>query len=63
MNKKIKMLFALIGMTISLFVFNGCNNTAINKNNQMKTGIIGALAEEVSLLKQEMKIEKTTTIS
>lgn len=59
MNKKVQMLFVLIGMTIGLFAFNSCNNTA----KDIKTGIIGALAEEVSLLKQEMKIEKTTTIS
>ena len=58
MNKKTKILFIFICMTLLLPVFNGCNNT-----NKDKTGIIGALAEEVALLKQDMKILKTTTVS
>ena len=62
MNKKIKMLFVFVCMTF-LLPLSGCSSTATNKSNQIKTGIIGALAEEVSLLKQDMEISKTTTIS
>jgi adenosylhomocysteine nucleosidase len=63
MNKKIKILFVLIAMTMGLLIFDDCNGADINESKGIKTGIIGALAEEVSLLKQDMKISKITTIS
>ena len=59
MNRKKHILFIFVCMTFLLPIFSGCNK----KNNQIKTGIIGALAEEVALLKKEMKETKTTTIS
>ena len=63
MNKKIKILSALVCIIFLLPVFNGCSNSAYNKSNQIKTGIIGALDEEVTLLKEEMKDTKTTTVA
>ena len=62
MNKKINMV-ALIAVIIGLFVFYGCSSTTISNSKQIKTGIIGALAEEVTLLKEKMSDIKTTTIS
>ena len=44
-------------------VFDGCSSTTISNSKQIKTGIIGALAEEVTLLKEKMSDIKTTTIS
>ena len=49
MNRKIKTLFIFICMTFLLSVFSGCSRTSDNKSGQIKTGIIGALAEEVTL--------------
>ena len=63
MNRKTNILFVFIWFTFLLPVFSGCNSTAANKSGQIKTGIIGALAEEVALLKDEMKDTKTTTVS
>jgi adenosylhomocysteine nucleosidase len=58
MNKKI-----LIAVIIGLFVFDGCSSTTISNSKHIKTGIIGAMDEEVSLLRNEMKISKTTTVA
>ena len=63
MNKKINILFPLIAIIIGLFVFDGCSSTTISNSKHIKTGIIGALAEEVTLLKEEMSDIKTTTIA
>ena len=63
MNKKIKILSVLVCMTFLLPVFSGCSSTSANKSGQIKTGIIGALDEEVTLLKEEMKDTKTTTVA
>ena len=50
-------------MTFLLSVFSGCSRTSDNKSGQIKTGIIGALAEEVTLLKEKMSDTKTTTVA
>ncbi len=63
MNKKIKILFILICTTFLPPAFSACSNTTANSIGHIKTGIIGALDEEVTLLKQGMKISKTTTIA
>lgn len=63
MNRKIKTLFIFICMTFLLSVFSGCSRTSDNKSGQIKTGIIGALAEEVTLLKKKMSDTKTTTVA
>jgi adenosylhomocysteine nucleosidase len=63
MNKKIKILFVFVWMTFLLPIFNGCSNTSSNTSELYKTGIIGALTEEVALLKEEMKDTKTITVA
>jgi adenosylhomocysteine nucleosidase len=63
MNRKINILFVFVWMTVLLSVFSGCSSTSANKSGQIKTGIIGALAEEVTILKEEMSDTKTTTVS
>lgn len=60
MRKHIRMISLFLAVLLLAFAFSGCSG---KKEAAIKTGIIGAMDEEVKTLKEALQNPKTTRIA